>query len=111
MMSTADVAELRHVCTGALLREEGGVPYVELPQLVLPDFCSPNVVDALFSPRTAHGYPSRLFFSQQIQSRAALNWNTSVRILGRSWFAFSWKINRPPASVLGLLHMHIGAFK
>lgn len=106
-----ELAELTGVYEGALLREEGGVPYVDLPALVLPEGCAPAVVDALFSPREAHGYPSRLFFAQQLTTRSQRNWNSTVRICGRSWFAFSWKIDKPAARLLGLLHMHLGALR
>lgn len=105
------LAELKAVYDGALLHLEGGVPYIYIPALKLPDGCSPCEIESLFSPRTAHGYPSRLFFAQQLKTPSSRNWNGNVRILGRSWFAYSWKIDRPADRLLGLLGQHVGSLR
>lgn len=72
--------------------EEGGYGYFLIPSLHLPDGCEPPQVDALLCPMQRDGYPSRLFFSQEINPPVKRNWNASnVRILERNWWAFSWK--------------------
>lgn len=93
-MSTPDQAEeLKKVFSNVSYAEEGGYRYYLIPQLELPENCTPRVVDVLLCPDLKDGYNSRLYFSQQITSGKALNWHvTGVRILERNWCAFSWQL-------------------
>ncbi len=85
------IEELKILADGVASAEEGGFAYLLLPSLQLPPGCSPEKVDALLCPVPRDGYPSRLFFAQQITSREQRNWNvTGVRILEGNWYAFSW---------------------
>lgn len=91
------LTELRAVCPGAKVVEEGGIEYVFLPDLVLPEGCQPARADVLLRFQPRDGYNSRLFFSSQIApvrrvTTDALNWNAnSVGMFERTWFAFSWR--------------------
>ncbi len=72
---------------------EGGLIYLFIPNLQLPEGCKPEKVDALLCPMPRDGYNSRLFFAEKIIVRSSPNWNASgVRIIERNWHAFSWKV-------------------
>lgn len=90
------VAELKLLCADVSEVSEAGCTYLFLPGLNLPDGCSPPRTDALLCPTARDGYPSRLFFAEQVQCKASVqpNWNANgVRIAERNWHAFSWKTN------------------
>jgi hypothetical protein len=87
------IQELKLLCPAAKQAMEGGIDYVLLPSLSLPNGCNPSTVDCLLSLGARDGYENRLFFAQMIQSSQARNWNgQNVRILERNWFAYSWKV-------------------
>jgi hypothetical protein len=89
------VGELKWLCPTVQQCDECGQTYLLLPGLALPEGCSPINSDALLCPTERDGYPSRLFFADQVTTSAPLNWNANaVRILDRNWHAFSWKVNR-----------------
>jgi hypothetical protein len=88
------IVELKSLCPGASRGEEAGVTYFLLPQLALPQGCTPSRVDALLCPTPRDGYEFRLFFGERITSKNSRNWHVSnARILERNWHAFSYKIN------------------
>ncbi len=91
-MSSPDeeVAELQRCYPGSKRCEEGGTTFYFIPNLPLPQGCSPASTAALLCPTERDGYPSRLYFAEHIQSPAALNWNMQPRALERNWHAFSW---------------------
>lgn len=113
MEFTSDQIEELKVLTPSISQSaEGGITYLLLKDMPLPEKCIPNRIDALLCPTNKDGYPSRLFFSSKIQSSKQLNWNScDVRILERNWFAFSWKVNRPGLRLAQLVMAHLGAFK
>src|SRR5687767_11593702 len=78
--------------------QEGGLTFIFIPQLALPQGCKPERVDVLLCPASRDGYTSRLFFAQQVQKPTLPppNWNGSVRILERTWYAFSWRMPTQP---------------
>ncbi|PYT71655.1 MAG: hypothetical protein DMG39_12455 [Acidobacteria bacterium] len=91
MASEGELRELEQLCNGAREFTEFDRNYILLPQLQLPDGCTPAVVDALLCLSARDSYPTRLFYSQQIACKNALNWNAqNVPILQRNWFAYSW---------------------
>ena len=90
MATETDLRELDQLCEGAKEYAEFGLNYVLLPQLRLPGGCTPAVLDALLCLSPRDGYPTRLYFAQQVSSKNGLNWNSNVAILQRSWFAYSW---------------------
>ena len=73
--------------------EEVGITYFLIPNLQLPDGCTPAVVDALLCPVSRDGYAARLFFAVQVQAKTGLNWNGHFRICERNWHAFSWQLD------------------
>lgn len=84
--------ELKVYSSGLALGSEGGTSFIHIPGIKLPPGCSPAECDALLCPTPREGYNSRLYFSSKISSRTPQNWNAnSVQILGRNWFAFSWR--------------------
>lgn len=105
-----EVVELNAMFPGAQSAREGGFVYILLPGVSFTE----GPVDLLFSPMSrGDGYPSRLFFSRQVASRASLNWNAQgVRILDRNWWAYSWKINSPTSLRLAqAVAYHLSALK
>lgn len=87
------VEELKAIFSNVSSAEEGGVTFFFIPSLELPPGCRPEQVDALLCPTLRDGYHSRLFYAAQVQSPTQRNWNASgVRILERTWYAFSWKV-------------------
>lgn len=104
------LAELKKVFPGVKQFEEGGFVYFLLPSIKLPENCTPDQVDALFCPMDRDGYPSRLFFSQQVQPKTSRNWNAvNIRILERNWFAFSWTVPPSGLSLVNVIGAHLRA--
>ena len=95
------IAELKRYFGELSVAREGGITYLMLQNVTLPGGCTPARMDLLLCPFERDGYPSRLYFAQQVQCAKGLNWNGSVRILERNWFAFSWRV----ANGLRLLQM------
>jgi len=86
------VEELKRFFPGVSTAQEVGTTYFLLPDAALPPGCSPSRCDMLLCPTERDGYPSRLYFAQQLQTNANRNWNGSCRVLDRTWWTFSWKI-------------------
>ncbi len=107
------IEELKSAFPTVLIAEEGGIAYFLLPTFPLPPGNSPPTVDILLCPGAErHGYPSRLFFAQQVQSPKPLNWNTNgVRILERNWYAYSWKIPQHGLRLMQILALHLKALQ
>lgn len=107
------IEELKSAFPTVFSAEEGGTTYFLIPNFELPSGSSPAVVDVLLCPTAdRHGYPSRLFFSEQVKSPKPLNWNTNgVRIFERAWFAYSWKISQPGLRLMQILALHLKALQ
>jgi hypothetical protein len=91
MAGDGELRELGQLCNGPKEFAEFDRNYILLPQLRLPDGCTPAAVDALLCLSARDGYPTRLFYAQKIASKNGLNWNAqNVAILQRTWFAYSW---------------------
>jgi hypothetical protein len=89
---TEQEAELVRHYPGAGAASDGGVTYYLLPNLELPQGCSPARLDALLCPTNRDGYESRLFYSSLVSGCPDRNWNgRDQRILERNWYAFSWR--------------------
>jgi hypothetical protein len=111
MASELELRELEQLCNGAKEFLEFQQSYILLPQLRLPDGCTPPVVDALLCLSARDGYPTRLFYSQQIACKNALNWNAqNVPILQQNWFAYSWNYV-PSGRPLEVLAQHLRALR
>ena len=84
------IEELKRLYPGVQHCEEGGFTFFLLPDVALPDGCSPGRADLLLCPMIRDGYSSRLFIAKRVTTSASLNWNGSCYILDRNWYAFSW---------------------
>lgn len=105
-----EIEELRVAFPGVAEASEGGVGYVFIPDLRLPAGTRPEQVDALLCPQAdRHGYPSRLFFAERLESNKSLNWNppNGIRILERNWHAFSWRLNHTGLRLVQLVALHL----
>jgi hypothetical protein len=105
------IAELCELAPGVQRGVEGGTVFYLLPHLVLPPGCKPERVDALLCPTPRDGYPSRLFFAEQVSSPSSRNWNGSARILERNWYAFSWTVSEPNLRLAQLVAAHLHALR
>ncbi|SRR6266566_4046538 len=93
MVAEEQVREFMSLCPDAKQATEGGIDYVLLPLLKLPNGCNPNAVDCLLALGARDGYENRLFFAQIVASPQARNWKgQNIRILERNWFAYSWRV-------------------
>src|SRR5262249_39457395 len=98
LISTDQVAGLKIVCPSPEYFEEGQRPFILLREHLLPSGTSPERCDLILCPLDRDGYSSRLFFSERVTRSATattkdpLNWNGTVRLLERNWFAYSWRI-------------------
>jgi hypothetical protein len=104
---------LKQRCSGLASATEGGLSYLELKSLQLPSGCTPSRVDALLCVSERDGYPSRLFFATMItKPERVANWNSqNIMILNRTWHAYSFKLNNPPASLEAMLLDHLTPFR
>jgi len=92
----------RHLAPAAEEMAEGGVEYLHLPGLKLPNG---DVVDALLRLTvTGDGYATRLYLPQPVAGPAQ-NWN-SHRILDRQWFTWSYKDVSPQERLVVIIRNH-----
>ena len=106
------IEELKRYCDKVSGLAEGAATYLLLEQLRLPNGCEPGCCDALLRPFTGgDGYPSQLYFSVQVKSVFARNWNVSnARICERNWFAFSWRVTLSTPTRKDILIGHLTGF-
>ena len=105
--------ELKILFPKLAVAEEGGMTFVEIKNLILPQGCSPKQVTALLCPMSRDGYCSRLFLSEKISHKGrGQNWNPAggTVILGQSWFAVSWKTSAGQTLTRMVLD-HLDAFR
>lgn len=95
MVAIEHLEELQLICQGAKEMSEGGLAYIHLPSLKLPEGCSPAEVEALLCLSSHSGYSTRLFLRERVAGRGN-NWTTHC-VLGRSWHTWSW--NHIPSSL------------
>lgn len=84
---------------------EGNITYYLVPDVELPDGCTPARANVLICPVDHLGYPCRVFFSQRIECKTAKpNWNHSPHaIADKAWHAFSWQIGKGPYTLHQIL--------
>lgn len=104
------IEELKQIAPSLSVAQEGGYSYILIEGLQMPKGCKPEVVDALLCPTPRDGYDSRLFFSAQIIDCPQRNWNGNIRVLGKNWFAISWRV---PSGLrlYEILLIHLNAFR
>jgi hypothetical protein len=107
------VDELKCYHFNLQVAEEGGFTFILIPELRMPDGCTPQTVDALLCPFTRDGYPSRLFLSSKVVHKGpGQNWNANgVILFGRQWWAVSWHTHKEDQRLLGMVTAHLQAFK
>lgn len=110
-----EVDELKQVSPNAAVCDEGGVKFILLPQISMPEGCTPSTLDLLLCPTPRDGYHSRLFFSERVEpapkaGRGGFNWNGAVRVAERNWCAFSWQ-TRPGLRLAQMLAAHLRALR
>lgn len=93
--SEDQILELKSIAPDLSIAQDGGYTYIRIDNLQLPDYCKPNVVNALLCPSQKDGYESSLFYSVNITGLPnTRNWNRiDVRILEERWYAMSWRVN------------------
>lgn len=102
------IAALKRYCDRLSSFEEVAKTFFRLDGLRLPQGCDPRICDGLLCPVEHAGYPSRLYFSKMVTSPYTKNWNaTNERIGENNWFAFSWKVDLPNATLEQLLVAHL----
>lgn len=113
--SADQINELRRIAPNLSIAQEGGIPYLRIDNLKLPDGCMPSVVNALLCPIAREGYESTLFYSSIITGCTPRtpphNWNRNgVRILGENWYALSWKV-QSGLRLAAMLQIHLSALR
>lgn len=107
------IDELKCLYSNLQVAEEGGQEFILIPQLPLPHGCVPQIVDGLLCPSVRDGYSSRLFLSSKVTHKGpGQSWNANgVVIVGRQWWAVSWRTNNNDQRLLGMVTAHLLAFK
>jgi hypothetical protein len=107
------LADLKLLFPKLSTAEEGGTTFIQIKNMILPDGCDPKEVTGLLCPIDRDGYHSRLFLSHKISHKGrGQNWNPAggIVILGKTWFAVSWKTSAGQTLTRMLLD-HLGAFR
>lgn len=86
-----EVRELVLRFPGTEQAEEANVTFFRIPNVTLPEGCTPSPTTLLLRPSPVGGYAYRLYFAQRIETPKNKNWNASDHILGQTWHAFSWQ--------------------
>lgn len=93
--------EIRAFSPGARYLEEGGLRYIDLPQLAVLSGGVTKTVDGLLCLDKHGGYTTRLFLSEPFPGKGN-NWAPHV-IFGKRWHTWSWNnvpANLRPAQIL-----------
>lgn len=107
MSITADaLEELAAVCANATVMEEGGLTYIYLPRIVLPDG---GEAEALLCLSGRDGYPTRLFLSRQVNGKGN-NWSVH-RIFDKAWHTWSWRDVVADLRPIEVLSSHLAALR
>lgn len=109
MLPAEQMEELKAICPDAQEMSEGGLAYVYLPTLSLPEGNNPQKADGLLCLSAREGYPTRLFLSQQVAGKGN-NW-TTVRILDKPWCVCSWNYVSSTLRPAQILAEHLRAFR
>lgn len=105
---------LKTLYPGLSMAEEGGLSFILIENLKLPEGCEPRVVKGLLCPMKRDGYPSRLFISAKVSHKGkGQNWNPTngCVILGQQWWAVSWKTTQPDQTLSQMVLDHLLAFR
>jgi hypothetical protein len=86
-----EARELAGRFPGVEQAQEANVTYFRIPNVTLPDGCSPSSTTLLLRPSPVGDYVYRLYFAEKVKPPKDKNWNASDHILGQTWNAFSWQ--------------------
>lgn len=102
--AAAEFATMQAMHPAASLHTEGGNPVVYLPDFKFRSGAKSVQMALLLHPSAHSGYVTRLFFQQKLEGAGqSRNW-TEHTVLGRKWWAPSWKdvgVEQPWISMLG----------
>ena len=101
---------LKNIYPGTQKLQEGEIIYYYIPGMNLPDGCSPSKTDVLLCPSMRDGYSSRLFFAEKITGCPTRNWNFEGRILDRTWYGISWRLNSKH-TLVQMVSAHLDALR
>lgn len=115
MISDDQIADLRAVYPGCKVVEDGGRPYIFIPQLPVTVQGERRDMDALLCPWQHGGYTTRLFLARPIAERSmigsqAANW-TVHNILAREWHTWSWQGVSADLPLPQMLLAHVSALR
>ena len=82
-----EIRELAATFPGTERAEEAKVTYFRIPDVILPDGCSPSPMTVLLRPSPVGDYAYRLYFAEKVKTPKDKNWNASEHILGARWRA------------------------
>ncbi|MFC3052386.1 hypothetical protein [Kordiimonas pumila] len=82
-------AALRKIYPEVQLMEQGGQKVAFIPNLMLKQSGQTVSLQALLWPYARDGYQTRLFLEKKVDGEAK-NWK-SFNLLGKSWWACSWR--------------------
>ena len=107
MDTQQEFAALQALHPAAALHSEGDKPVVFLPGVKFRSAGNHLQMDLLLHPSAHSGYVTRLFFESRIDG-VAQNW-TEHTVLGRKWWAPSWKDVVPEQPWTSMLMAHLRA--
>jgi len=89
--SDGEARELADRFPGTSQAEEAKLTYFRIPDVTLPDGCSPSPMTLLLCPSPIGDYAYRLYFAEKVRTPHEKNWIASAHILDQTWHAFSWQ--------------------
>jgi hypothetical protein len=109
MDTATEFAGLQAMHPDATLHTEGGKPVVLLPKFKFRAGGNSLEMALLLYPSGHSGYATRLFFEKRLDGVGmSQNW-TEHTVLGRKWWAPSWKDVTPEQSWTSMLGAHLRA--
>lgn len=86
----AQMESLRALSPRATLLQEGGAPWILLPEARVQTANGIEVMDIVLCPAGHGGYATRLLLERRVATGTSLNW-TEIVALGRTWHTWSWR--------------------
>lgn len=105
MDTNKEFLDLKSLHESAVLLTEGGNPVVLLPNFPLKVNDRDMRMDLLLHPGFHSGYVTRLFFKEKVDGKGQ-NW-TPHQVIGRAWWAPSWKEVRAEQPWPAMLCAHL----
>jgi hypothetical protein len=107
--TATEFAAIKQMHPSASLHTEGGHPVVLLPESKFRAGGRTVQIGLLLYPSVHSGYATRLFFEQKLEGAGqSRNW-TEHTVLGRKWWAPSWKDVAADQAWTSMLGAHLRA--